>query len=44
MYLEYLLSIPAGGIISVPTLRLDPDWDPLREHPRFRRLVEENSK
>jgi len=42
--LEYLLSIPAGDIISVPTLRLDPDWDPLRENPRFKRLVEENSK
>jgi serine/threonine-protein kinase len=41
---EYLLSIPAGDIISVPTLRLDPDWDPFRENPRFRRLVEENSK
>jgi serine/threonine protein kinase len=42
--LEYLLSIPAGDIISVPVLRLDPDWDPLRQHPRFKRLVEENSK
>jgi len=42
--LEYLFSIPAGDIISVPTLRLDSDWDPLRENPRFKRLVEENTK
>jgi len=42
--LEYLFSIPAGDIISVLTLQLDPDWDPLRENPRFKRLVEEYSK
>ena len=35
--LEYLLSIPS--LTSVPGLRLDPAWDPLREHPRFRALV-----
>jgi serine/threonine protein kinase/tetratricopeptide (TPR) repeat protein len=36
--LEYLMSIPAE--ISVHMLRLHPKWDPLREHPRFRRLLE----
>ena len=36
--LEHLLSIPSG--ISVPVLRLAPWWDPLRDHPRFRRLLE----
>jgi eukaryotic-like serine/threonine-protein kinase len=35
--LEYLLSIP--GTFSLPLLRLDPAWDPLREHPRFKQLV-----
>jgi len=35
--LAYLLSIP--GDLSVPWLKLDPAWDPLREHPRFRGLV-----
>ena len=35
--LELLLSIP--GDLSVPWLRIDPTWDPLREHPRFRGLV-----
>ena len=35
--LVYLLSMP--GPLSIPLLRLDPAWDPLREHPRFKRLV-----
>jgi len=42
--LEYLLSIPGGGdfiwdFISVAQLRLDPQWDPLRDHKRFQRLL-----
>jgi tetratricopeptide (TPR) repeat protein len=36
--LEYLLSIPSS--ISVPYLRLDPRWDPLRKHLKFQRLLE----
>jgi len=36
--LEYLLSIPST--MSIPLLRLDPAWDPLRDHPRFKKLVE----
>jgi len=36
--LEYLLSIPSE--LSIPLLRLDPAWDPLRNHPRFQKLVE----
>ncbi len=35
--LEYLLSIPSE--ISVPLLRLDPRWAPLRNNPRFQKLV-----
>jgi serine/threonine-protein kinase len=35
--LEHLLSIPSP--LSVPLLRLDPIWDPLRDHPRFHLLV-----
>ena len=36
--LEHLLSIPAD--ISVPLLQLDPIWDPLRDNPRFEKLLE----
>lgn len=38
--LELLMSVPAGNIISVPVLRLDPKWDSLREHPRFQSLIQ----
>ena len=36
--LEFLLSRP--GELSVPLLRLDPAWAPLRDHPRFKKLLE----
>ena len=36
--LEYLLSIP--GELSIPLLQLDPTWIPLRNHPRFKKLIE----
>jgi serine/threonine protein kinase/tetratricopeptide (TPR) repeat protein len=39
--LEYLLSIPSGGI-SIPYLRIDPTWAPLRDHPRFQKLLARN--
>lgn len=35
--LEYLLSIP--GEISIPLLKLDPTWDPLRDNPRFQKML-----
>jgi TolB-like protein/Tfp pilus assembly protein PilF len=38
--IEHLLAIP-GGLTS-HNLRLDPYFDPLREHPRFRQLLEEH--
>jgi len=36
--LEFLFSIPCGNNYSIPLLRLDPAWDSIRGHPRFKRL------
>jgi len=36
--LEFLLSRP--GEMSIPLLRLDPAWDPLRDHPRLKKLLD----
>ena len=35
--IERLLAGPS--LLSVHTLRLDPRWDPIREHPRFKALL-----
>jgi serine/threonine protein kinase/Flp pilus assembly protein TadD len=42
--LEYLMSIPAGQDISFLSLQNDPEYDSLRDHPRFKRLIEKYSK
>jgi tetratricopeptide (TPR) repeat protein len=43
--IEYLLTIPTHGYAtpSVPMLRIDPRWDPLRSHPRFHKILEKYS-
>ena len=38
--LEQILSVASGNKISVPLIRLDPTWDPLRDHPPFQALLE----
>ena len=35
--IEYLLSIPAG--VSIPSLKTDPRWQSLKDHPRFKALA-----
>ena len=40
--LENLLDVPNGT--TAMELRLDPRWDRLRDHPRFKALLEEYSR
>ena len=40
--LEQMLSVPSE--LTPTGLRLDPTWDPLRDHPRFQALLEKYSE
>ena len=40
--LDHLLVVP-NFTITVPILKLDPSWDPLRADPRFQALIEKHS-
>jgi serine/threonine-protein kinase len=37
--LRRLLSVPAGESVSIARLKIDPVWDPIRDHPSFQQLL-----
>jgi TolB-like protein/Tfp pilus assembly protein PilF len=42
--LEHAVSAPADQSLTVANLRLDPIWDPIRNEPRFQKLIAEGRK
>jgi hypothetical protein len=39
--LRRLITAPAGQVVSVARLKIDPVWDPLRNDPDFQKLISE---
>ncbi len=39
--LRQLITAPAGGVVSIARLRIDPVWDPIRDNPGFQKLLSE---
>ncbi len=39
--LRQLITAPAGGVVSITRLKIDPVWDPIRNDPGFQKLISE---
>jgi len=39
--LRQLITAPAGGVVSIARLKIDPVWDPIRNDPGFQKLISE---
>jgi TolB-like protein/cytochrome c-type biogenesis protein CcmH/NrfG len=39
--LRQLITAPAGGVVSIARLKIDPVWDPIRNDPGFQKLLSE---
>jgi Flp pilus assembly protein TadD len=39
--LRQLITIPAGDVVSIARLKIDPVWDPIRNDPDFQKLISE---
>src|SRR6266498_3129938 len=39
--LRQLITAPAGGVVSITRLKVDPVWDPIRNDPGFQKLISE---
>ncbi len=40
--LHELITAPAGGVVSIARLKIDPVWDPIRDNPDFQKLLSEH--
>jgi TolB-like protein/Flp pilus assembly protein TadD len=39
--LRQLITAPAGAVVSIARLKIDPVWDPIRNDPGFQKLISE---